>query len=124
VPATATGGDNALFVSWTGVPTSIKRGTTFVFSITMQNTGSLTWDSVDPDHHNLGSQSPQDTGTWGTGRIGLGASTVAPGASFVFTYTATAPSTPGTYPFQWRMVHDAVQWFGGYTPVQSITVTY
>ncbi len=124
VPATATGSDNALFVSWTGVPTSIKRGTTFTFSITMQNTGSLTWDAVGGDPHNLGSQSPQDTGTWGTGRIGLGASTVAPGASFTFTFTATAPATPGTYPFQWRMVHDAVQWFGGYTPIQSITVTY
>ena len=39
---------------------------------------------------------------------------IAPGAESTFRFTATAPRTPGTYPFQWMMIEaKGVDWFGG-----------
>jgi RHS repeat-associated protein len=37
---------------------------------------------------------------------------VAPGTSTTFNFNVTAPTTPGVYNFQWKMVRDGVQWFG------------
>jgi len=48
---------------------------------------------------------------------------VGPGQSKTFTWTVTAPSSPGTYNFQWRMVQEFVQWFGATTPNVAVTVT-
>jgi hypothetical protein len=31
----------------------------------------------------------------------------------MFSFTMTAPATPGTYTTDWRMVHDGLEWFGG-----------
>lgn len=36
--------------------------------------------------------------------------------------TVTAPSTPGTYAFQWEMVQDGVEHFGDFTPLVSVQV--
>ncbi|MDO8682740.1 MAG: glycosyl hydrolase, partial [Armatimonadota bacterium] len=46
----------------------------------------------------------------------------APGQQKTFTFIVTAPSTAGTYNFQWRMVQDGVQWFGDLTPNVAVTV--
>ena len=86
----------------------------------MKNTGTTTWTSS--GNYNLGSQNPQDNATWGTGRIGL-PSSVAAGAEVTFNFTVTAPATPGTYNFQWRMVQDGVEWFGDYSPNFQVTVS-
>ena len=37
---------------------------------------------------------------------------VAPGEEYTFTWTVTAPSTPGSYRFCRRMVQEGVAWFG------------
>ena len=37
--------------------------------------------------------------------------------------TVTAPATPGTYNFEWRMVQDGVMWFGVETPNVVVTVS-
>ncbi len=118
-PALAT--DAAVFVGQAGVPSAMLAGSTALVSITMQNTGDSTWSEA--GLFRLGTQAPQDNSTWlGTNRVGLGLDTVVPGDPYTFTFTITAPATPGTYVFQWRMVHDTVTWFGDFTTSTSITV--
>src|SRR5205085_3902059 len=46
----------------------------------------------------------------------------APNEIATFTFTITAPVTPGAYAFQWRMVQDGVEWFGQYSPLTYINV--
>ncbi|HEV8675854.1 MAG TPA: hypothetical protein VGX21_17590, partial [Methylomirabilota bacterium] len=29
-----------------------------------------------------------------------------------FSFTATAPATPGSFAFNWQMVQESVEWFG------------
>ncbi len=70
----------------------------------------------------LGSQNDPD-GLWGVNRALMRSGVqVAPGASYKFTFSVTAPSAPGTYNFRWRMLKEDVEWFGPYTTNLSITV--
>jgi len=103
---------NNAAVAGSSVPPSVVAGQTFTATITMNNNGSKPWTSGGSTPHNLGSQSPQDNATWGFGRVGLPSSPINPGANATFTLNATAPTTPGTYTFAWRMVQDGVEWFG------------
>jgi len=111
--------DDAAFVSQTPPSASIAPGATATVSVTMRNSGTTVWDS----NYRLGSQSPQDNQTWGTGRVFLApGEVVAPGQNKTFTFVVTAPSTASTYHFQWRMVHEMVQWFGAFTPDVLVNV--
>ena len=101
------------------VPTTWTAGQTKTIHILMQNMGTKTWM---PGTHFLGSQSPENNYTWGSARVSLSAP-VPPGQQASFTLTATAPSSPGIYAFQWRMVEESVEWFGDYTPAVSVNVT-
>src|SRR5688572_1009593 len=83
-------------------------GQTSPVSVTMKNTGTTTWQ---PGTVSLGSHNPSDNTTWGLTRVALPAA-VAPGANATFTFNVTAPSTPGTYNFQWRLLEGAASWFG------------
>ena len=56
----------------------------------------------------------------GGGIAVISAAPVAPGAEVTFAFSVIAPA-PGTYPFQWRMVHELVEWFGPLS--QNVTVT-
>lgn len=112
------GPDDANFVSMTGVQNTVLHGTSFNATITMQNLGSATWDGT----YVLQSQSPAANTTWGVATIPV-VGTVAPNASKSFTQTFTAPSTPGTYIFQWRMFHTGNAVFGAPTPSISVKVT-
>lgn len=102
------------------VPTSMEVGQTYNVSVTMRNTGESTW--TEADLYRLGAQSPQDNYTWGMNRVMLPAS-VAPGAEVTFNFYVTAPSTAGSYNFQWQMVRDGVEWFGEMTPNAVVNVT-
>jgi uncharacterized repeat protein (TIGR01451 family) len=105
--------DDAAFVSQSAPPAFTCAGAVTGVSVTMRNTGGSVWDST----YRLGSQNPQDNGTWGIGRVFLAAGeTVQPGQQKTFTFNVTTPTGPGAYNFQWRMVHEGVQWFGAYTP--------
>ena len=90
-------------------PASVNAGATFSATITMNNNGSKAWTSA--GNYHLGSQNPSDNTRWGLGRINVPA-TINPGQNGAFTTTFTAPTTPGTYAFDWKMVQDGVEWFG------------
>ncbi len=114
--------NNSVFVSQTPPPSVMTTGQTANVSVTMQNTGTNTWVQGGPNPYRLGSQNPQDNWTWGFGRVNLPVASVAPGASVTFTFTITAPSTPGTYHFQWRMVQEGIQWFGAFSTNVDVVV--
>jgi hypothetical protein len=91
-------------------------------NITFRNTGQCTWTAG--GGYKLGSQSPPDNASWGTGRVLLDAGdSIAPGQSKTFTLNATAPAAAGEYAFEWRMVRDGVAWFGPATPSVTVIVT-
>ena len=109
--------NNAQFVS-ADVPLSMITGQQYSVSVTMKNVGTKTWtryDGVDiTTIYRLGSQNPQDNSTWGLSRMDV-PNNVLPGDTVTFNFTVTAPSTPGFYNFQWRMLQEAAEWFGDYT---------
>ena len=108
---------NSIFVHQ-DVPGEMRRGRTYQASVRMRNVSGPAW--VAP--FRLGSQSPQDNFAFGLGRVDV-PSPVQPGQDVAFQFTVTAPSTPGKYNFQWRMVQDGVAWFGPSTPLTTINVT-
>jgi len=111
VPAAVLAGNNAQFISQT-VPQTMTVGQTYSVSVTMKNTGTAAW--TETDKYRLGSQNPQDNWVWREGRVYLAAGeSIAPGQTKTFTFDVKAPATPGAYNFQWQMVQDGVEWFGG-----------
>lgn len=111
----------ATFISQS-VPATMVGGQTYTVSITMRNDGTATWNRDGANPYRLGSQ-PQDTQLWVTTRAILPVATVTPGGLATFSFQVTAPSTPGTYDFQWRMLQELVQWFGPVTPKVAVAVT-
>lgn len=115
--------NNAQFISQTGIPTTIQAGQTFTASITMRNNGNSTWTRS--AGYILLAQNPFGNSTWGMNQVRLGSSeSIAAGTDKTFTATFRAPTTPGTYNFQWRMRHGMLNDnFGDFSPNVSITVT-
>lgn len=103
------------------VPSSMITGRSYPVSVTMRNNGTSPWTSGGPNPFRLGSQSPQDSSTWGFSRRELPGS-VAPGAEVTFAFDVIAPA-PGTHRFQWRMLQELVEWFGVLTPDIVVQVT-
>ena len=102
--------NDAQFISQS-VPSLMVSGQTYQAYLTMKNIGTNAWTEI--NNFRLGSQNPQDNHQWNGGRVGLSSvEAIAPGASKTFSYTVTAPVSPGNYNFQWRMVQDYVEWFG------------
>ena len=98
----------------------MAAGATQTVSIKFKNTGDVSW--VRASGFKLGSQNPNDNTTWGLQRVEL-PSTIAPGQTVTLTFSIKAPSSPGTYNFQWRMVQDGSAWFGATTPNVAIRVS-
>ena len=127
--------DNATFIAQ-AVPSIMLPGQTSTVSVTLQNTGTTTWmgnptwDGVSaPKPYRLGTKNANN---WGiapgggsagsnTARVDVNAP-VAPGQLQTFTFHITAPTTPGTYDFQWQMVQEQAEWFGAASPKVSIVV--
>ncbi len=99
----------------------LQPSQTFSAMVTMKNTGLTTWVAGGNTPYRLGSQNPQDNTTWSLKRVDLPTS-VPPGASVTFNFTVKAPTRPGVYNFQWRMVNEAVEWFGDFTPNVPVSV--
>ncbi|MBM4152609.1 MAG: PASTA domain-containing protein [Kiritimatiellaceae bacterium] len=116
--------NNAAFVSQV-VPSSMVAGKTTNVTVRMKNTGTTSWTIA--EGYKLGSQNVQDNSTWGFNRVNLpSGTTVAPGQEYSFSFSITAPTTAGTYNFQWKMVDDVTPnqgWFGAQSVNQAITVT-
>lgn len=111
---------DAAFVSQS-VPASMKTGVSYSVSVTMRNTSLLPWTKA--AQYRLGSQNPQDNQRWGSGRVDLDdADSIGPGQEKTFTFNVTAPLQPGTTDFQWRMIQEGVQWFGGLSENFSVAV--
>ncbi|MCB9653623.1 MAG: right-handed parallel beta-helix repeat-containing protein [Deltaproteobacteria bacterium] len=102
-------------------PSRLSPGQTANVSVTFRNTGNETWTAA--TNYRLGSQAPQDNSVWGFGRVVLdGSDRISTGQSKTFRFSIRAPATSGSYDFQWRMLQEAVAWFGGMTPKATITV--
>ena len=120
---TGAAANNAAFVSQ-GVPTTMAPGSFYNVLVTMRNTGAGPW-SFDTKHK-LGSANPRDNTRWGFTRINLTNATaniVNPGEIQTFNFRVKAPTTPGTYNFQWQMLQELVGWFGTASANQIINVT-
>lgn len=112
--------NGAEFVSQS-IPSVMVASMPYDISVTMRNSGGTTWTAA--GNYRLGIQPDAASATWNIGRIYLPSGvSVAPGASYTFTARVYAPSTPGTYSLQWRMVEELVEWFGVTTPAATVTV--
>jgi hypothetical protein len=120
-PPPPNGGKNATV--GVSVPATMVAGQDYTATFTLRNTGSVAWNPVGSgcNSFRLGAQNPQDNRTWGPRRLSL-PNTVAPGASTTLTATITAPSTPGVYDFQWKMMQECVAWFGSSSANVAIAV--
>jgi len=131
VPPLPIGVNNAQFISQS-IPTIMNAGQTYQVSVTMKNTGTTTWNKE--SLYRLGSQNPANNATWGNAiyyspswpeisRIELASGEqVLPGATKTFSFNVRAPSSPGNYNFQWKMVKDGVEWFGDLSLNMSISI--
>lgn len=105
--------NNAAYVAQS-VANNMVVGTSQNVIVRMRNTGTTTWTAA--SNHRLGSQNPVDNNIWGIGRVTLDAGdNIAPGSEKWFGFNITAPAVPGHYNFQWRMLQEAIEWFGGLT---------
>lgn len=111
------GPNTSQYVTETAVPTSIGPGVHFGVSFTMKNLGTATWDPS----YSLVSRNPWNNTNWGLSNLPIVGS-VSPGAQTTVTANLTAPSTPGTYHFRWRMSVNGVP-FGQETPDILVTVS-
>jgi hypothetical protein len=110
----------ATFVSQT-VPSSMAAGASYLVTVVMKNTGAATWTAA--TKYELGSVGPVNNTTWGRSRAQLAAAaSVAPNAQYSFQFNVTAPTTPGTYNFQWQMVRDNAESFGATSVPLNIVV--
>lgn len=100
------------------VPAYVYRGDHFNATIRVHNNGGTVWDPN--TGYKLGSEDPRDNFNWGTNRVSL-PEAVSPGGTRDITATFTAPQSPGTYHFSWRMLQEGVRWFG-VTCAKPITV--
>jgi len=112
------GSNNAAFVSQS-VPEVMVPGQVYPVSVTMQNTGTTTWRTA--DGFSLHSQNPLGNTNWGLTQVAL-PNDVSPGQNVTFSFNATAPSTPGVYNFQWRMLRHNVHWFGALSTNVEVAV--
>jgi hypothetical protein len=104
------GANNAEFISQS-VPARMVSGCTYPVSITMKNTSDAAWTQA--GGYKLGSVNPHDNQYWSRTRVALqSADSIAPGGTKKFEFTVVAPSTAGTYSFQWQMLQEGVEWFG------------
>ncbi|HYN85409.1 MAG TPA: hypothetical protein VER32_09160 [Pyrinomonadaceae bacterium] len=102
------------------VPDTMEAGQAYNVSVTMMNGSDHTW--TPGEYYRLGSQNPHDNTYWGLGRVDV-PGPVAPGQEVTFNFTVVAPSSPGYYNFQWRMLREWVEWFGDWTPNVVVNVT-
>lgn len=96
-------------------PSTMVAGKQYSLSITMRDRGAL-WNET--RQFRLGSKSTSNPFTTQTRSSITGE--VAPGSTYSFTISITAPSTPGTYSASWQMLRENVKWFG---PTITKTVT-
>ena len=113
----AAAADNSSFTSQS-VPASMGTGTRVFVSLTFMNTGTTSWTVS--GGYVLGSPNSANSATWQVAGVAL-PSPVAAGSSVTFSFEVTAPTTPGTYNFQWQM-EDGTTFFGAASTNVSVRV--
>jgi len=112
---------NAAFVSQS-VPSPMTVTQQYEVSVTMKNTGTTTWRPGGANPFRLApAVNTQVERFWGISRVDVPAE-VAPGGEATFRFAVFAPPSRGYYDFQWRMMQEAVEWFGDFTPDLRIRV--
>lgn len=115
---TSNGYNSASYVSQT-VPLTMKTNRAYKVTVTMTNSGNSTWL---PGQYRLVFADPYTSAyPWGINSVELPMS-ITPGGSIDFNFKVKAPSTPGTYNWQWQMVSSSGA-FGDKTSPVTITVT-
>ena len=109
--------DGATFVSQS-VPSTMTTATGYPVTVTLNNSGTTSW--VSPNYV-LRSTNPDGNNTWGLVAVQL-AQIVLPGSNATFSFTVSAPSSAGTYNFQWRMYNGTAN-FGVASTNVSVTVS-
>jgi hypothetical protein len=112
--------DVAQFVKQS-VPAEMVAGQSYDVTITMKNSGSNTWGPQGTFGYALGSQNPWDNKAWGENRAALPGE-VPPGQQVDIAFSVKAPAKPGSYNFQWQMIHKNVEWFGDRTENVEVQV--
>jgi len=108
---------NPAFVSQSGIPSKIGVGQSFTFSQVWTNNGAETWTG---GAYGTGPFNPANTSVWGSGVVAFTGS-VATGGNVTTSITATAPTTPGTYPLQ-RSMQKGGTAYGTASPVANVQV--
>ncbi|HXG91576.1 MAG TPA: putative Ig domain-containing protein [Blastocatellia bacterium] len=103
------------------VPTTVEPNQAFSVNMKWLNTGTETWDGS--NGFRIGSQNPPNNVTWGGDRVPLILFIVPPGQTLDVTFTAFAPSIPGTYNFQWQLFQEGTGFFGQMSANVSVTVS-
>ena len=99
------------------IPSTMNPGQSYNVSVTFRNRG-VVWSEARA--FRLGANGDSDPFTATTRHTISGE--VRPGNTYTFSFTLTAPATPGTYTTDWRMVRDSYAWFGA-TLSKQVTVT-
>ncbi|MBP6964508.1 MAG: N-acetylmuramoyl-L-alanine amidase [Armatimonadetes bacterium] len=89
------------------IPAQLAPGETRQVSITLRNRG-VNWN--EDKSFRLGAVGDSDPFTAATRHAISG--NVAPGQTYTWTFSLTAPTVEGNYVTDWQMVRDGVQWFG------------
>jgi vibriolysin len=111
--------DNAQFISQT-VPSVVDPGQSFVVTVVMKNTGSTIWTAA--GGYSLGSRNPNNNTIWGLNHTPM-SSNIAGGSNANFSFFVTAPTSPGTYNFQWSMAKGFAAYFGNVSANFVVTVS-
>lgn len=89
------------------IPASMNANEVRSVSVTFRNK-SVLWD----DAHGFKLGAAGDSDPFAGTRHGLGSATVGTNGTFTFTFNMVAPSAPGVYTTDWRMLREGFTWFG------------
>ncbi len=116
-----TSAHSARFVSQL-FPSQVSPGEAFRVIVQYQNIGENTW-SGSSGHYQLRTTLKNKRPLWGIKEVRLAHhENIQTGTTATFSFTATAPLTPGVYPFQWALMHTQQGIFGELTPSSFIKV--
>jgi RHS repeat-associated protein len=101
------------------VPTTMEAGKSYTVKLKFTNTGNTTWTAA--GGYALGSWNPENNARWGLSRVPM-PNDVLPQLPAFFEFNVVAPTLPGTYSFQWRLLEEKVEWFGRESDDVQVTV--
>jgi PKD repeat protein len=106
------GAVNAQVVA-TSIPSAMNSGQSYPVSVTMKNTGSMTWNEESMVRLGGVGDGAGDAAKFGSVRMKIPAGTsVSPGSQYTFSFTMTPPAITGSFTPRYQMVWEGHQWFG------------